>query len=160
MINKSRKSKRAKKKKWNKKLKLRLMKRSEKQIERKKKNKKLKKQLRLNSKRRRKSWQKRKDKLQLLKHWKREKLNRQVVGKLIRLLPNKKQRIEKVKRDSRKTEITLEDEQWYEIWVNLPQNCFHDTEGDNMQLELSHSILTEPEQERKRVCSLFEWISC
>ena len=48
------------------------------------------------------------------------------------LLPNKKQRIEKVKRDSRKTEITLEDEQWYEIRANLPQNCFHDTKGDYM----------------------------
>ena len=48
------------------------------------------------------------------------------------LLPNKKQRIEKVKRDSRKTEITLEDEQWYEIRASLPQNCFDDTKGDYM----------------------------
>lgn len=46
------------------------------------------------------------------------------------LLPNKKQRIEKLKRDSRKTEIILEDEQWYEILANLPQNCFPDIEGD------------------------------
>ena len=95
------------------------MKRSEKLIERKKKNKKRKKQLKHNNKRKRKKLRKRRDKRQSKKHSRNEMQNRQEVVSSTHLWLNRKRLIEKVKKASRKTEITLEDELRNEINQNF-----------------------------------------